>query len=300
MLRRHPIPVGAKWEVGFMTQTRQTPKAAPPSGWRRSLRLLVWPVGCYLATLACLMIFEDRLIFFPCPAATNWRPPPADVPVQDVWFDTAHGRVHGWWLPRPGIAGALLYCHGNAGNLSQRGLLALALQQTLNESVLIVDYPGYGKSEGAPSEAGCYAAGDAAYLWLTETQKIPPERVILFGKSLGGGVATELASRRPHRALVLVKTFTSIPDLAQHLYPFFPARWLARNRFESLSRIARCSGPVLIAHGDRDGSIPYAQGRRLYDAAPEPKRFLVLPDCDHNDALPPVFYAELAGFLQQP
>src|SRR5262249_37238925 len=150
-------------------------------------------------------------------------------------------RIHAWWIPQPGARGALLYCHGNAGNLSHCARLALLLKQALGESVLLIDYPGYGKSEGQPNEPGCHAAGDAAHEWLIQVQKIPPERVILFGTSLGAAVATDLASRRPHRALVLVRAFTSAPDMAQHLYPFLPARWLTRSRFDSLARIGGCS-----------------------------------------------------------
>src|SRR5262249_5841596 len=152
----------------------------------------------------------NRLVFLACPASTDWQPPPADTIVEDVWLETGDGRMHAWWIPQPGADGALLYFHGNAGNLSHRTTLALSLRKALNVSILLVDYPGYGKSEGKPTEAGCYAVADAAYDWLTEIQKIPPERIVLFGKSLGGGVATDLASRRPHRALVLARTFTSV------------------------------------------------------------------------------------------
>jgi fermentation-respiration switch protein FrsA (DUF1100 family) len=175
--------------------------------------------------------------------------------------------------------------------------VVVALAKALGVSVLIFDYPGYGKSDGRPSEAGCYAAGEAAFTWLT--RQVPAENIILFGKSLGGGVATELARRHPHRALVLVKTFTSVPDVAQDIYPWLPARWLARNRFESLRKLSQCNRPVFVAHGDCDSIIPYAHGRRLYDAAHEPKRFLAMPGCNHNDTLPVEFFLELRRFLDQ-
>ena len=123
------------------------------------------------------------------------------------------------------------------------------------------DYPGFGRSSGQPSEAGCYAAGDAAYDWLREVQKVPGERIILYGGSLGGGTATDLASRRPHRALVLVACFTSFPDMAQTRFPWLPGRWLVHNRFDNLGKIADCRGPVFIAHGTRDGLIPFAHVR---------------------------------------
>src|SRR5207248_5963463 len=132
--------------------------------------------------------------------------------------------------------------------------------QQLEMPVLIFDYPGYGRSEGSPSEAGCYAAAEAAYAWLVQTQQVPPGQIILYGGSLGGGVAVELARRQPHRALILVSTFTSIPDMAQQLYPWLPARWLVRNRFDSLAKIGQCTQPVFIAHGTADGLLPYTQG----------------------------------------
>jgi fermentation-respiration switch protein FrsA (DUF1100 family) len=276
-----------------------TPPAKPSKPWRRSLRLLVWPIGCYLAIIILLLVFENQLVFFPTPASTHWQAPPTDLTTEDVWLQTSDGRMHAWWLPKPGAKNALIYFHGNAGNLSHRTTLAAGLMRAAEASVLIVDYPGYGKSEGKPTEAGCYAVADAAYDWVTESEKIPPERIILFGKSLGGGVATDLASRRPHRALVLAKTFTSVPDMAQQLYPWLPGRWLCRNRFDNLAKIRSCSAPIFVAHGDCDGTIHFSQGERLFDAAGEPKRFLLMPGCNHNDAFPPEFFSSLTDFLKQ-
>src|SRR5262249_48754949 len=145
---------------------------------------------------------EDSFLFHPVRSNEYWLEPPADIAVQDVWLRAADGtRIHAWWFPSPQSQGTLLFCHGNAGNLSQRTNTILSLQQALGESVLIFDYPGFGRSEGKPSETACYAAADAAYDWLTQSQQIVPERIVLFGESLGGGVATDLAVRRQHRAL---------------------------------------------------------------------------------------------------
>src|SRR5207253_419686 len=125
-----------------------------------------------------------------------------DLPVRDVYLTTAAGdRIHAWWLPREGAAGATLFSHGNAGNLSHRGWLVGAWSKALNQSVLVYDYPGFGRSSGRPSEAGCYAAAEAAWDWLVNEQHIPPEKILLLGKSLGGAMAVELARDRPHRAL---------------------------------------------------------------------------------------------------
>jgi hypothetical protein len=244
-----------------------------------------------------LLLLENALLYHPMAAKTGWVAPPAGHPVEDVWVQTKDGRIHGWWFSRPGATGALLYCHGNAGNLSHRGPFIPELLDALNESVLIFDYPGYGKSEGKPSEAGCYAAADAMYDWLTQTKQVRGERVILYGKSLGGGVATDVAVRRPHRALVLVKSFTSIPDMAQRQFPFLPARWLVRNRFDNLDKLPRCQRPVAIAAGDRDELVPLWIGEKLLAAVSCPKRFFLLKGSRHNDPLPADFLADLAAFL---
>lgn len=277
--------------------TKPSQPADDSKPWRKSLKLLAWPIGCYLATIALLMVFENRLIFFPCPATADWQLPPAQVVVEDIWLPTDHGRVHAWWIPHPAARGSLIYFHGNAGNLSHCAGSATRLGRALGESVLLIDYPGYGKSEGEPTEPGCHAAAAAAYDWLTRIQKVSPGQITLFGNSLGAAVAAELASRRPHRALVLVRAFTSAPDMAQHLYPFLPARWLTRSRLDTLGRIESCSGRVFVAHGDRDGTVPCSHGRQLFDAAHEPKRFHLMPGCDHNDPLPPEFFTTLADFL---
>ena len=214
-------------------------------------------------------------------------------------------RLHAWWCPckdpvsrqeRIG-AGAVLYCHGNAGNLSHRGRSIVAMAESLKVGVLIFDYPGYGKSEGSPTEMGCYAAADAGYAWLTETKNVDPARIILYGGSMGGGVAVDLASRRDHRALILAKTFTSMPDVGKRLLPWLPVHWLMRNRFNNLSKIEFCHRPVLIANSSEDELIPYAHGEKLFEAANEPKLFVPLTG-GHNEPLNAEFFRALIGFLR--
>jgi len=255
--------------------------------------------GWWPSSAKPLQQLERALLFHPTRDTEHWLPPPAGLAVEDVWLQTPQGiRIHAWWLPRPGATGAVLYCHGNAGNLSHRGPTIATMSRVLHESVLIVDYPGYGKSEGQPDEAGCYAAALAGYNWLTRNKQVPAERIILFGKSLGGGVAAELASRLPHRALVLVKTFTSIPDTARENWLTFSSSVLVRNKFDTLAKIGKCRQPLFLAHGDRDEVIPLAQAKELFTAASEPKQFLLLKGAGHNDALPAEFWTGLARFLQ--
>jgi fermentation-respiration switch protein FrsA (DUF1100 family) len=249
-----------------------------------------------------LLALENALIFHPIRDTEDWEPPPNDR-VRDVEFQTGDGvSLHAWWCPTDGwepSQGALLYCHGNAGNLSHRGPLIADWQRHTGQAVLIFDYPGYGRSSGSPSEAGCYAAGEAAYDWLTQTMNVPGDRILLYGKSLGGSIATELATHRPHRALILTSAFTSIPDMAQALYPFLPARWLVRTRFDNLAKVGSCPRPVFLAHGSADRLIPCSQGERLYAAANEPKRFLCMQGFDHNRAPGTEFYAALRAFLAE-
>jgi fermentation-respiration switch protein FrsA (DUF1100 family) len=266
---------------------------------RRWLRWFGWLTASYIAVIVVLMLLENRLIFKPS-GSDNWLPAPAGIPVEEVWMATADGTpIHARWFPRIGATGALLYCHGKSGNISHRTSAVRELLDGLKESVLIFDYPGYGKSGGEPSEAGCYAAADAAYDWLIEERRIAPSRIILFGKSLGGGVATEIASRREHRVLVLVKTFTSMVDMGQRRFPFVPARWLVRNRFDNLGKIGACRGPIFIAHGECDQLIPLSQGQELFAAAAEPKRFFIMKGCGHSGELTPDLLNSLRDFLEQ-
>ena len=161
------------------------------------------------------------------------------------------------------------------------------------------DYPGYGKSEGKPTEEGCYAAGEAAYEWLKASAKFPEERIILMGESLGGGTAIELATRHNHRALVLIYTFTSLPDAAKSHFPFIPTRQLMRTRFNNLEKIGRCHRPVFIAHGTSDDVVPFSHGQTLFAAANSPKEFLKIDGCGHHIPRGDMLSKSIAKFLEE-
>jgi fermentation-respiration switch protein FrsA (DUF1100 family) len=272
----------------------------PPLTWKqKGIRYGLLLAGAYLGVIIVLMALENFLLFRPMKAAEEWLQPP-NRRVQDVELRLEDGTpIHGWWCPQEGARGAVLYCHGNAGNLSHRAGAIAVWQQLMNQSVFIFDYPGYGKSGGKPSEAGCYAAGQAAYDWLTTVGGVPAEQILLHGGSLGGAVAVNLAVRIPHRALVLVKAFTSIPDMAQRQYPWLPAKWLVRNKFDNLGKIGQCPKPIFIAHGDQDGLVPYSHAQLLFQAAKAPKQLLTLKGQDHNDPLEPDFFSALQEFLDR-
>jgi fermentation-respiration switch protein FrsA (DUF1100 family) len=247
--------------------------------------------------MVVLLALENYLVFHPLKASEEWLEPP-NQRIQDVALTAAQGiRLHGWWCPAANPRGIVLYCHGNAGNLSHRRDEIACWQSFLQQSVFIFDYPGYGRSEGKPSEAGCYEAGEAAYNWLVQSQSVPARDILIFGRSLGGGVAVELALNHPHRALVLASGFTSVPAMAQSLYPWLPARWLVRTQFNNLAKIGRVAGPVFVAHGDGDTLVPISHGQELFQAACNPKEFLTLAGQDHNAPLGARFYQSLAVFL---
>lgn len=247
--------------------------------------------------ISLIGLLENRLVYHP-QNRKHWLDSPAER-TEEIYLTTAQDvRIHARWYPCEGADEVILLCHGNAGNLSGRGWMCAKLRSSLERSVLVIDYPGYGFSDGRPSERGCYAAASAAIDWLSAEQNMPSECVIPYGESLGGGVATELASRYPMRALVLVRTFTSLPEVGKSIVPFLPTNLLMRNRFDNLSRISAIDCPVFIAGATRDGLVPFAHSRRLFVAAKGPKTFLALEGLEHNDPLPEYFMPALRKFLE--
>jgi fermentation-respiration switch protein FrsA (DUF1100 family) len=267
--------------------------------WRR--RALFYLAG-YVGLVLMLLFFENRLVFVPTTAAQHWQPAPSPD-IQDVELTCADGtRIHAWWCPCPDSDEAVLICHGNAGNLSHRGDTVVRLRDILRASVLIFDYPGYGKSDGSPTEQGCYQSADAGYAWLIGEKKFASKKILLYGESLGGGVSVDLASRKDHRALVLIKTFTSVPDVACDIYWWLPMpiRPLMSNRFDNISKMSSCRRPVFIGHGMTDELIPYEHGQKLFQAANEPKEFFAIADGGgHNEKIPVAFFTTLKDFLRR-
>lgn len=242
---------------------------------------LVTAIGLVAAFLLFLKAMERRMIFYPT-RQLNWLPSQSGLAFQDLRLRCADGvTIHGWFIPAPAPSRAtVLFFHGNAGNISHR-LDKIFILRDLQLDVCIVDYHGYGQSEGKPSEKTTYLDADAAYQWLTRDKGINPRQILVWGESLGGGVATYLAAKQPVGGLVLESTFTSLPDVARTIYPFLPTRWLMANRYDSLSRIRQVQVPVLSLHSPQDEIIPYRLGRQLFDAAPGPKQFVDLVG-DHN------------------
>jgi hypothetical protein len=235
----------------------------------------------YAGISLALYFFQDRLIYFPDKeiAAT---PEAVGIAFEDVEFETADGlTLRGWFVPVDASDRALLFFHGNAGNISHR-LESLLTFHRLGLNTLIFDYRGYGGSEGKASEEGTYKDADAAWQYLTKVRGIEPRNVVIFGRSLGGAVGAWLAARVNCAGLIVESTFTSVPDLAAKTYPFLPVRLLARFRYDAKARIAEAHCPVLIVHSPDDELVPFEHGRALFEAANSPKTFLEMRG-GHNE-----------------
>ncbi len=199
--------------------------------------------------------------------------------VDLVTSDKIH--LDGWFIPASENRGVIIFCHGNAGNISHRFDSLLQFHR-MGYSVLIFDYRGYGRSQGRPSEAGTYLDVEAAWEYLIRERSISPSRIILFGRSLGAAVAVHQAVVHPPGALIVESTFTSVPDRAAELYPFLPVRLLSRLDYNVKEQLQKVACPVLVVHSRDDEIIPFSHGRALYAAASEPKQFLEIGG-GHND-----------------
>ncbi len=247
-------------------------------------RILLLLAGGYLALAGIMFLSQHRLLYLPDMPGRELTATPADVGLdyEDVHITTADGvELHGWWLPGD-TRTTLLFFHGNAGNISHR-LHSLEQFHGLGLSVLIIDYRGYGRSEGRPGEQGTYDDALAAWRHVIEQRGIPAHEVILFGRSLGAAIAAWLGTQTAPGAVILEGAFTSIPDLGQELYPFLPVRWLSRFDYATREYVAGITAPVLIVHATRDEITGFHHAEALYEAATGTRQLLAL-DGTHNNA----------------
>lgn len=233
---------------------------------------------CYLAIVVLMYTTQHKLLFFPL-SEVAVTPESVGIEYKDVWLtNRLETSIHGWWVPAEASPLVILFSHGNGGNLSHR-VSTISIFHDMGVSSLLYDYSGYGLSQGAPSETGTYADARAAWDWLVQEQGISPDRIVLFGRSLGGAVtarlAAELAAEDTKPAgLVLESTFTSVPDIAAALYPWLPVRLLARYDYDSVAALAALDLPILFAHSEDDEIVPYDLGYQLYEGYDGPKGFL--------------------------
>src|SRR5512139_1188224 len=262
---------------------------------------LGWGVAAYLGLALYLYVFQARYLYFPDLPSRQVEATPADIGLafEAVSLRTADGEtLAGWFIPAPAARGSLLYLHGNGGNMGYR-LDPIAVFHRLGLNILIIDYRGYGASSGTPSEQGTYQDALAAWNYLTQQRHLSPERIVLFGESLGGSIAAWLAARHTPAALVLYASFTSVPEIAREVYPMFPAS-LARYRYDTRAALESVNCPVLILHSREDEIIPFRHGQALLEAAHAPKRLVELRG-GHNDALlvsQETYAREVGAFLQ--
>ncbi len=249
-------------------------------------QLLLVGGAIYLALLLYLYFNQGNMIHLPEMPSRHVKATPQQIGLsyEQVTLRTDDGvALQSWYLPIDNPRATLLFFHGNAGNISHR-LDSLQLFHELGLAVFIIDYRGYGESEGKITEAGLYQDAEAAWRYLTEIRGIPTDEILLFGRSLGGAVAAYLAERYQARGLVLESTFTSVPDMAAELYPWLPVRALVRFKYDTRSRLSKIQMPLLVIHSPDDEIIPFAHGKSLFDLAKEPKRFLHL-NGGHNTGI---------------
>ncbi len=263
----------------------------------RGLRLFG---GIYVGLLLVLLFGQTRLMYFPSRQIIN-TPKDTGLDYEDLRLMTSDGvRIAAWWIPgeHPQTP-VILFAHGNGGNISYR-LPYMRIFQQMGLASLFFDYRGYGESEGEPSEQGTYLDGSASWQYLTQTRGIAPQRIIIYGESLGGGIATYLAAKYQPAGLILGSTFTSVPDRAKELFPLMPIDLIAQFQYNNLERLGQIHVPVLIIHSPQDEIIPFHHGRRLYEAANEPKFFLEIQG-SHNegflDSLP-IYQAGIEQFVR--
>ncbi len=241
-------------------------------------------VGVYIILAGYLFIFQSRYVYYPklvLPIPTA-DPSHVGLSFEDISIETCDGlRLSGWFIPKEGARGVLLFCHGNAGNMWHR-VESIQLFNRLGLEIFIFDYRGYGKSEGKPTEQGTYRDAEAVWRYIVEERQVDPARVIVFGRSLGGGIAAWLASRHSPGALILESTFTSLSDIAAARYWFMPVKLLMRLKYDTADHLRKANCPILIIHSRDDEEIPFSHGQRLYEIASEPKKSLEIAGT-HNE-----------------
>ena len=265
------------------------------------LTLLLTVLAVYAALCALLYVLQERLIFLPRQLPEATRNALRELPgVVEVEARAADGTLlHGWLrhatveeTARPGL---VIYFGGNAEEVSGQVLDAEALAPW---SLAAFNYRGYGLSEGRPSADALVADALVAYDRLAAREDVDPERIVVFGRSLGGGVAVQLAAARPVRGVLLVSPFDSLTSVGRRHYPVIPVSLLLRHRFDSLARAPAIEAPLLVLAGERDRIVPSIHSRRLFDAWSDPKRWVLLPGADHNGIhLHPDYWPPMREFL---
>jgi len=235
----------------------------------------------YVGLGLILYFMQPKFLYSPVREAP-YTPGELGLDFESVALTTADGlKLAGWHIPAENPRLTVLFCHGNGGNMMHR-LDSINIFYNLGLSCFIFDYRGYGSSEGKPSEEGTYLDAAAAYKWLREEKKLPPEDIIIFGRSLGASVGAQLASKVKTKALIIESAFTSYVDIGRKFYPYMPVRWFASFGYRTIDYIKEVHCPVMIIHSRNDEIVPFEFGLELYETANEPKEFVEIFG-SHND-----------------
>ena len=266
------------------------------------LKFVLVVVTCYALLVAVVYLMQGRMLYLADMPSRTLVMTPTDVGIEyeDVTIETADGvTLHGWFIPGQSSR-TLLFFHGNAGNISHR-LDSIRQFRSLGLSVFIIDYRGYGQSEGRTTEKGTYRDAEAAWRYLTGDRGIAANQIVIFGRSLGASIASWLAAEQQPAALIVESSFTSVPDVAQEVYPWLPARWLSRLNHATRDYIQEVHCPVLVVHSRDDEIIPFHHGEAIFAAANEPRSLLEIRG-GHNDAFlddEATYIAGLRTFLDE-
>lgn len=241
--------------------------------------------GAYVLFALLLYLKQDSIVYYPS-RNVEVSPTVLGLDYEELWLESDGQKAHAWFIPAAAKdAPAVLFCHGNAGNISHR-LSTIQIIHELGMNLLLFDYRGYGRSEGRPSEQNTYADARAAWDYLVQARKIAPARIIVWGRSLGGAVAAWLAhvvgEKETPGALIVESSFSSVPDMGARMYPFMPVRLLSKYSYDTRAYVRKTNCPVLVAHSPDDELTPYEFGREIYTAARQPKRFLEMTG-GHNE-----------------
>jgi fermentation-respiration switch protein FrsA (DUF1100 family) len=248
---------------------------------KRIMNLAIIVLVFYLAFLVTIYFVQDKMIYFP-EREILITPKDIGLEYEDVSLQTKDNvTITGWYIPSEPEKGVLLFCHGNAGNISHR-LESISIFHGLGLSVLIFDYRGYGNSEGKPSERGTYLDAESAWKYLLEVKQTSPDRIIVFGRSLGAAIAADSALRRRPAGLILESSFLSVPEMGKKYYPWIPVKLLSKYDYSTIDKITSITCPKLIIHSADDEIVPFEHGKALYEKAPQPREFLHIKG-GHNE-----------------
>ena len=267
------------------------------------MKTIISLAAFYLIFLVILTLFQRKFIYFPYKLDREFEYPLYVPQLEEVFITCGDGiTINGLYAPGKENTPTVLIFHGNAGNITHRDMILQGFNR-LGYSVLLIDYHGYGKSEGQPSEKNLYLDGKASLEWLNKEKKRKPEEIVLFGKSLGSGVAVELATKNSFKGLILESPFTSIASVARSHFPynFFPVSLLLMDKFDNATKIKRVDSPLLITHGTEDTIVDKREGEKLFKQANMPKELYFIEGADHNNMQyynPQKYWTTIAEWLE--